>query len=94
VRGTITIWSFLTTVSKVRRGSAWVPKPKVLVLHEKPFLTLLPLAPASTGFALRWLPLPPLVFSTFIALPFGKIADTAPAFYNTEIVYSEIVGVV
>jgi hypothetical protein len=35
---------------------------RFLCSNEKPFLTLLPLAPASSGFALRWLPLPPLVF--------------------------------
>jgi hypothetical protein len=48
---------------KLRRGSIVDVKGKPILPCNKPFLTLLPLVPASSGFALRWLPLPPLIFS-------------------------------
>jgi hypothetical protein len=31
------VLAFRGTVNRLRRGSAWVPKPKALALHKKPF---------------------------------------------------------
>jgi hypothetical protein len=50
-------------VTKLRRGSAFISKRQKYWLYNKPFSTLLPLPPASSGSALRWLPAPPLIFS-------------------------------